>query len=265
MTWESFDHSVEDGVARITFNRPHTLNSITFDVYADLVKLTGELAANPHVRVLILGGAGKGFCSGGDVNEIIGPLLQRSQEDVLAFTRMTCQVVKNLRRMPQPVIAAVNGTAAGAGAVLALACDLRICSRTAKFYFLFTKVGLTGADMGTAWLLPRLIGEGRAFEALMFGEPITADQALAWGLANRVVDGDSLDEAAMAWARHLARGPQEALKMTKAAIRAEADMSFESAMEMESVAQAVLLRCRDHREFFDAFVQKRPPQWGREP
>jgi enoyl-CoA hydratase/carnithine racemase len=262
MTWNHFDYSVDAGVARVTFNRPDRLNSLTFDVYADLVRLTSALPHDAGVRVLVLTGSGRGFCSGGDVKDIMGPLLQSSTEQVLSFTRMTCEVVRNLRRMPQVVIASVNGTAAGAGAVLALASDLRICARGAKFFFLFTKVGLTGADMGAAWMLPRIIGDGRAMEALLFGEPISSEQAHAWGLANQVVEPAALDEATLAWARHLAQGPQEALRMTKAALRAEAEMSLEAALEYESSAQALLLRGHDHREWHDAYQSKRSPQWG---
>lgn len=261
MTWTHFDFHVSEGVGRLTFNRPQTLNSITFDVYRDLVRLTAELPRDPSCRVLVLAGQGKGFCSGGDINLIMGPLLQASTEEVLAFTHMTCDVVRNLRTMPQPVIAAVHGNAAGAGAVIALASDLRVCTPDAKFAFLFTKVGLAGADMGAAWMLPRVIGAGRAAEVLLFGDPVPAEQALAWGLANRVVPADQLEETVMTWALHLAHGPQEALHTTKRALVVEADMSLAAALEYEAAAQAVLLRGRDHAEFFKARHEKRPPQW----
>lgn len=185
-----------DGVATVTFNRPEKLNALTFEVYADLRDLLSEIEHRDDVRVLVLTGSGRGFCSGGDVNEIIGQLLEADTKRVLEFTRMTGSVVERLRRLPMPVIAAVNGVAAGAGSVIALAADLRVLARSASFHFLFTKVGLAGADMGSAYLLPRVIGMGRATEALLLGEAIDAERALGIGLATRVVEDDDLTSAA---------------------------------------------------------------------
>ena len=259
--WQHFDWTEKDGVGTLTFQRPDTLNSLTYGVYRDLVRLTALLSERKDVRAVVITGQGRGFCSGGDVHAIIGDLLERSIEEVCDFTRMTCAVVRNVRRMPQPVIAAVNGTAAGAGAVLALASDFRILSEGAKVHFLFHAVGLTGADMGTAWLLPRVVGEARAKEILFFGEGIPADRALAWGLAHRVVPADELADVAQAWARRLADGPQEALHATKRAVHAEAEMSLEAALEHEATTQAVLLAAADHRAFYEAFREKRSPHW----
>ena len=265
MSWEHFRFEVDDaGVATLTLTRPDTLNSLTFEVYADLATLTNELIGRRDVKALVVAGEGRGFCSGGNIDDIMGPLLERDVEGTLDFTRMTCEVVRNFRRMPQPVIAAVHGTAAGAGAVLALASDLRIVGDGVKFHFLFTKVALAGADMGTAWMLPRVIGHGRAMQALLFGDPISSDQALAWGLANAVVPKDEVGETARAWAERLARGPQEALRSTKLAVHAEAEMGLEAALEYETTLQAAILRTKDHREFFDAHHEDREPRYRRD-
>ena len=183
--WQNFDLSLEDGVATVTFSRPDKLNALTFDVYADLRDLLGELPHRGDTRVLVLTGKGRGFCSGGDVEEIIGELQQMGAAELLEFTRMSGAVVKAMREAPLPVVAAVNGVAAGAGAVLALAADLRLVARSAKFAFLFTRVGLAGADMGAAYLLPRLVGLGRATELLILGEEVDAEGAAAIGLATR--------------------------------------------------------------------------------
>lgn len=252
MSWTNFSWHIDDGIGILALDRPDRLNALTFDVYADLVKLTSELENSREVKSVVITGRGRGFCSGGDRKDIMGPLLAGDLEMTLAFTRMTCDLVRNMRRMPQPIIAAVNGVAAGAGAVIALASDLRVVAEGASFHFLFTKVALTGADMGTAWMLPRVIGEGRAKEALLFGEGIPAKQALDWGLANRVVPEAHVMETAMDWARRLADGPQEAIRLTKRAIHAEAEMSFSAALEMEASAQASLLRSADHRAFLDS-------------
>jgi enoyl-CoA hydratase/carnithine racemase len=262
MTSQHFDYNLDaSGIATLTLTRPDTLNSLTFEVYADLVKLTGEIASDREVRVLVLAGEGRGFCSGGNIQDIMGPLLAKDMEGVLDFTRMTCAVIRNMRRMPQPIIAAVHGTAAGAGAVLALASDLRIVGEGVKFHFLFSKVGLTGADMGTSWLLPRIIGHGRAMEALLFGDPITSEQALAWGLANKIVPKGNVLEEALSWAARLASGPREAQETTKTALHAEAEMSFGAALEYETALQAAMLKTVDHREFYDSAIEKRDPNW----
>ena len=190
--YRGFDYRIEDGVGTVTFARPDTLNSLTFEVYAELERLALECQTDDAVRVLVLTGTGKGFCSGGDVHEIIGELFKRDVKGMLQFTRMTGAVVRNLRLLEKPVVAAVNGIAAGAGAVLALASDFRILADTARFAFLFTKVGLAGADMGAAFLLPRVVGFGRATELLMLGDTIDAATAERYGLATRVVPADRL-------------------------------------------------------------------------
>lgn len=253
MSFPHFGWDEQDGVATLTFDRPDKLNALTFEVYAELVRMTAWLATpeGARVRALVVTGRGRGFCSGGDIDGIMGPLLAGTLEETLAFTRMTCEVIRNMKRAPQPIVAAVNGTAAGAGAVIALACDLRIVAEGAKMHFLFMKVALTGADMGAAWMLPRVIGEGRAAEVLLTGDPITSDQALAWGLATRVVPKESVLGEATAWARRLADSPQEALRMTKRALVAESSMSLDAALDFEATAQATLLRSADHRRFFE--------------
>jgi enoyl-CoA hydratase/carnithine racemase len=262
VTWKSFAFDVrEDGVAVLTLDRPERLNAITLDVYAELVELATRLPSMRDVRALVLTGRGKGFCSGGDIDGIMGPLLAGDMERTLEFTRTTCDVVRLLRRAPQPVIAAVNGTAAGAGAVLLLASDLCVLAEGAKIHFLFAKVGLTGADMGAAWMLPRVVGERRAMEALLFGDGIPAQTALDWGLANRVVPAAEVLPLALEWASRLASGPQEALRLTKRAIHAEASMSLDSALDYEALAQATQLRAADHREFFESHAEKRDPKW----
>src|SRR2546425_454262 len=206
-SWNHFRFAVNDGVATLTFDRPQKLNALTFQVYADLRDLLTELPQRDDVRVLVITGTGRGFSSGGDVTEIIGELQKMDPRDLLAFARMTGTVTQRMRDCPLPIIASVNGVAAGAGAVIALAADLRILARSATFSFLFTKVGLSGGDMGAAYLLPRLIGLGRASELLLLGEPITSDRALAIGLANAAVEDSELSAASSEVAGRLARGP----------------------------------------------------------
>ena len=259
--WRNFDLAVDDGVATLTFTRPERLNALTFDVYADLRDLLDELPTRDDVRVLVLTGSGRGFCSGGDVHEIIGELQRMGAADLLAFTRMTGAVVQRLREVPVPVIAAVNGIAAGAGSVLALAADLRLLARSASLAFLFTKVGLAGADMGSAYLLPRLVGLGRASELLLLGDKVDADTAVAMGLASEVVDDERLADAAAALARRLADGPALAYAATKALLSREQDMSLSAALELEAMTQALLMTSADHREFYEAFTSGRRPRW----
>ncbi|MGQ0549049.1 MAG: enoyl-CoA hydratase-related protein, partial [Armatimonadota bacterium] len=210
-----FLYTVRDGIATLTFNRPQVLNALTFDIYAQLRDLLEALRHDETVKVLILTGEGRGFCSGGDVHEIIGALLERDVKGHLEFTRMTNAVVRNMRLLEKPIIAAVNGMAAGAGAVLALASDLRIASVEARFAFLFTRVGLSGADMGAAYLLPRTVGVGRAMELLLLGDSIDAATAERFGLVNRVVPHAQLMTAAVDWAARLAAGPARAIGLTK--------------------------------------------------
>jgi enoyl-CoA hydratase/carnithine racemase len=256
-----FLYDVKDGIATVTFNRPEVLNALTFEVYAQFRDLMENLRYDESVRVVILTGAGDAFCSGGDVFEIIEPMLERDVKGHLEFTRMTGAVVNAMRQLDKPIIAAVNGTAAGAGAVIALAADLRIVSEKAKFAFLFTKVGLTGADMGVAYLLPRVVGMGRASEILMFGDSIDAVTAERYGLANRVVAHDQTLATAQEWAARLAAGPTLSLGMTKRMLNSEWNMDLTSALENEAQAQALMMMNQDHRIFYEAFKKKEKPKF----
>ncbi|MBO0858014.1 MAG: enoyl-CoA hydratase family protein [Chloracidobacterium sp.] len=256
-----FLYEVEDGLATITFDRPDKLNALTFEIYAQLRDLMLELRRDNQVRVVIITGAGKAFCAGGDVYEIIGELLEHDMRAHLEFARMTGALIQNMRLLDKPIIAAVNGIAAGAGAVIALASDLRVASDQAKFAFLFTKVGLTGADMGAAYLLPRVVGQGRATELLMFGDMIDAVTAERYGLANKVAPHEELMKAAREWADRLRRGPSFAMAMTKTMINNEWNMDLASAIEAEAQAQSLLLMGEDHRRFFEAFRNKQEPEF----
>lgn len=259
--WRHFDLAVADGVATITLNRPDKLNALTFEAYADLRDLLAELPHRDDARVVVLTGEGRGFCSGGDVEEIIGELRKLDASGLLAFTRMTGATVKAMRECPLPIVAAINGVAAGAGSVLALASDFRLLARSASFAFLFTRVGLAGADMGSAYLLPRLVGLGRATELLMLGDRLDAETALRIGLAADVVDDDELPARAEALARRLADGPAFAYATTKSLIAKELDMDLAGAIELEAFAQALLMTSHDHHEFLDAWREGRRPDW----
>ncbi len=259
--WHHFDFAVGDGVAVITLNRPDRLNPLTFESYADLRDLFGELPLRGDVRAVIVTGQGRGFCSGGDVEEIIGELQRMGAAELLEFTRMTGLMIKAIRDCPIPVIAAVNGIAAGAGAVVALASDFRLLAETASFAFLFTRVGLSGADMGAAYLLPRVVGMGRATELLMLGDKVSAQRAFEIGLATEVVPGEDLIDRAQALAERLASGPALAYATTKTLISRELDMDLASAIELEASTQALLMVADDHREFYAAWSQQRPPRW----
>jgi enoyl-CoA hydratase/carnithine racemase len=259
--WEHFDFKLEDGVATVTLNRPDKLNALTFDSYADLRDLVAELPHRGDVRVLVLAGEGRGFCSGGDVEEIIGELQKMEAAELLEFTRMTGAAIKALREVPIPVIAQIQGIAAGAGSVLALAADFRLLSSNAAFAFLFTKVGLAGADMGSAYLLPRLVGAARATELLMLGDKLDAESALRIGLANSVHEPDELPAAAAALARRLADGPALAYGTTKTLITRELDMDLASSIELEALTQALMMKTDDHGEFYASWKEKRKPDW----
>lgn len=259
--WQHVDVVVDDGVATVTLDRPERLNALTFDAYADLRDLFAQLPQRDDVDVVVITGRGDAFCSGGDVDAIIGRLLEFDSRDLLAFTRMTGQVVANLRDCPQPVIAALNGTTAGAGAVIALAADFRLVVPSARIHFLFTKVGLSGGDMGSAWLLPRLVGLGRATELLMLGDPVDAEQAVAIGLATRVVPSDELADEAQRLARRLADGPRFGYAMTKQLLAREQDMDLAGALQLEGLAQALLMTTHDHAEFHRAFTAREEPRW----
>jgi enoyl-CoA hydratase/carnithine racemase len=260
--WEHVDMAIHDGVATVTLARPEKLNALTFEAYADLRDLLAELPRRGDARVLVITGAGRGFCSGGDVEEIIGELQRMEAAELLEFTRMTGSVVKALRECPLPVIAAVNGVAAGAGSVIALAADFRLLARSASFAFLFTRVGLAGADMGSAYLLPRLVGLGRATELLVLGDKLSAERAEAIGLATEVVDDDALPAAAAALARRIADGPALAYSTTKVLLTRELDMGLGSAIELEAVTQALMMKSRDHAEFYAAWSEGRSPAWS---
>ena len=260
--WQHFDFAIDDRVATITFNRPDKLNALTFDVYADLRDLFKEVPLRGDIDAIVITGEGKGFCSGGDVNEIIGELLKFDPKQLLEFTRMTGAVIQNMRECQVPIISAINGTVAGAGAVIALASDFRLCVARAKFRFLFTSVGLSGGDMGSAYLLPKLVGLGRATEILMFGDPIIAADAVEIGLANSVVEDDELIAEANKLARRLADGPRLAYQATKLLISREADMDLAGAIEFEAMTQALLMNTNDHSEFHRAFNAGETPGWS---
>jgi enoyl-CoA hydratase/carnithine racemase len=260
--WKNFDFGLDDGVATVTFSRPDKLNALTFDVYADLRDLLVELPHRGDARVLVLTGEGRGFCSGGDVEEIIGALQRMPAAELLEFTRMSGSVVKAMRDCPLPIVAAVNGVAAGAGAVLALAADIRLVASSAKFSFLFTKVGLAGADMGAAYLLPRLVGLGRAAELLILGGEVEAARAAGIGLATRVVADDELAAATQELASELADGPALAYATTKILLTRELDLDLGGAIEMEALAQALLMKSNDFAEFYAAWSEGRSPAWS---
>jgi enoyl-CoA hydratase/carnithine racemase len=259
--WENFRFEVDDGVATVTLDRPGKLNALTFEAYADLRDLLVELPQRGDVRVLVVRGAGRAFCSGGDVNEIIGVTLSMSPDQLLAFTRMTGEMIRLMRECPVPIIAAVHGMAAGAGAVIALAADFRVCTPAARFAFLFTKVGLSGADMGAAYLLPRLVGLGHATRLLMLGDTVNADEAFRIGLISELVEADAFEDAVGGLARRLASGPAQAYAQTKALLTREQDMSLSAAVELEAMTQALLMNGQDYAEFHAAFNAGRPPRW----
>ena len=261
-SWNHFGFTVAGGVATLTFNRPQKLNALTFQVYADLRDLLTELPQRDDVRVLVITGTGRGFNSGGDVTEIIGALQKMDPRDLLAFTRMTGTVTQRMRDCPLPIIASVNGVAAGAGAVIALAADLRILTRSASFSFLFTKVGLSGGDMGSAYLLPRIVGLGRASELLLLGEKVNADRALAIGLANAVVEDSDLSSKTAELAQALAQGPALAYAATKMLLSKQLDMNLGAALELDTMTQALLMKSSDHAEFYAAFQEGREPKWS---
>jgi len=249
------------GIATITLNRPERLNALTFDVYRELTDFFADLRTETNIRVTVITGAGRAFCSGGDVHDIIGELFNRDMEGLLEFTRMTCELVHNIRAAPQPIIASLNGTTAGAGACIALASDIRIASEEAKIAFLFVKVGLSGADMGAAYLLPRVIGLAKATELLYMGEFISAVEAERVGLYNRVVSIDQLASTTREFAERLAEGPAFALAKTKEMLNRELFSSLDTALEAEALAQAICMQHPDYREAYEAFVEKRKPKF----
>jgi len=258
--WEHFRFSVSDGIGTVTLDRPGKLNALTFEAYADLRDLLAELPHRGDTRVLVIRGNGRAFCSGGDVNEIIGATLAMSPDELLAFTRMSGEVIREMRDCPVPIIAAVHGMAAGAGAVIALAADFRVCTPAARFAFLFTKVGLSGGDMGAAYLLPRLVGLGHATRLLMLGDTVNAEEAERIGLVSLLAGKDTFDDEVGALAGRLASGPVQAYAQTKALLTREQDMSLSAAIELEAMTQALLMKGEDYAEFHAAFNAGRPPQ-----
>jgi enoyl-CoA hydratase/carnithine racemase len=251
----------EERVGVITLNRPERKNPLTFESYAELRDLFRSLTERREIRALVITGAGGNFCSGGDVHEIIGPLTQMNAEGLLNFTRMTGDVVKAMRACPQPIVAAVDGVCAGAGAILAMASDLRLGTARAKTAFLFTRVGLAGCDMGACAMLPRIIGQGRAAELLYTGRAMSAEEGLAWGFFNRLVDTESVLSEALTLATELARGPSFAHAMTKRMLHAEWHMPLDAAIDAEAEAQAVCMQTEDFRRAYRAFVAKQKPEF----
>jgi enoyl-CoA hydratase/carnithine racemase len=262
---ESFRFALDGGVATITLSRPDTLNSLTFEVYAELTELFARMNAHDEIRAVLLTGEGRAFCSGGDVGAIIGELFARDMSGLVAFTRMTGELIANIRRLRKPVICAVNGLAVGAGAVMAAASDFRIASDTAKIGFIFPKVGLSGADMGAAYLLPRLVGLSKATELLFLGDVIDAAEALRIGLYHRVVPVGECLPTARALADRLARGPAFAHSMTKQMLEAEHTMSLDAAIEAEAQAQAICMQHSDFRTAYDAWKKKEPTTFAGAP
>lgn len=259
----SFHYEERGPIATITLDRPDRLNSLTFQVYRELTDTLAKLRSRAQVRVIVITGRGRGFCSGGDVEEIIGELFSRDMNGLLEFTRMTCELIANIRALHKPVIASLNGTVAGAGAVIALACDLRIAATTAKIAFLFTRVGLAGADMGAGFLLPKVIGLSKATELLYTGDFISAVEAERIGLYNTVVEAAELEAETSRWAERFAAGPGFALGMTKAALNREMNLSLESALEAEAETQAICMLNPDFREAYQAFKEKRAPEFNK--
>ncbi len=259
LTPKSFllDINAETSVATITLNRPDRLNALTFEVYDELRNTFRHLSTAEGVRAVVITGSGRAFCSGGDVEDIIGALFAHDYEGLLDFTRMTCDLILAIRQCRRPVIAALNGTVAGAGAVIATACDIRIAAESAKIAYLFTRVGLSGADMGASWMLPRIVGMGKATELLMGGDFISADEAHRIGLYNRIVPQADVVTEATAYAEKLAKGPSFALEITKDFLNREANMDLVSALEAEAQAQAVCMQNPNFKEAYEAFIAKR--------
>ena len=248
-----------NGVGTITLDRPERKNPLTFDSYAELRDLFRALASTPEVRVVVLAGAGGNFCSVGDVHDIIGPLTKMDLDGLREFTRMTGDLVQAMRACPQPIVAAVDGVCAGAGAILAMASDLRLAAPNAKTAFLFTRVGLSGADMGACAILPRIIGHGRAAELLFTGRSMSAEEGERWGFFSRIVD--DVHAEAQALARHLADGPVQAHYVTKRQLDEEWAATIEQALDMEAEAQARLMQTRDFQRAYEAFAAKRTPEF----
>ena len=254
-----FGWRLEQGVATIMLNRPERKNPLTFDSYAELRDLFRQLAYATDVKAVVVHGAGENFCSGGDVHEIIGPLVGLPMPELLMFTRMTGDLVKAMRHCPQPIIAAVDGVCAGAGAIIAMASDMRLGTARSKLAFLFTRVGLAGCDMGACSILPRIIGQGRASELLFTGRSASGDEGFAWGFYNRLCDPERLLADAQALAQTIAAGPTFAHGVTKTMLHQEWSMSVDEAIESEAQAQAICMATRDFERAYQAFAAKTRP------
>jgi enoyl-CoA hydratase/carnithine racemase len=258
-TARHFGWRVQAGVATVTLDRPERKNPLTFDSYAELRDLFHTLRHATDVHVVVLQGAGGNFCSGGDVHEIIGPLIRLKAPELLMFTRMTGELVKAMRACPQPIVAAIDGVCAGAGAILAMASDLRVGTARSKTAFLFNRVGLAGCDMGACAMLPRIVGQGRAADLLYTGRALPGDEALAWGFFNRLVAPEALSDEAHAWAAQIAAGPTFANGITKTMLHQEWAMTIEQAIEAEAQAQALCMLTEDFHRAYHAFVAKQKP------
>ena len=259
---ESFELHIQDRIAHIVLDRPDAYNALTFDVYRELTELFRNLQTEEDVRVAIVSGRGKAFCSGGDVKEIIGPLLERDEQELTRFTRMTCELIWNMRTLSKPVIACLNGVTAGAGAMIAIASDFRIAAETAKIAFLFVRVGLSGADMGACYLLPKIVGMTKATELLMTGDFISAEEAHRIGLYTRVVPSDHLSDVTMELATSLAAGPGHGLAVTKQQLNQESLPRLKEVLNAEATAQAQCMLHRDFKEGYQAFLEKRKPKFA---
>lgn len=259
---QHFNWRLVGDVAVMTFNRPERKNPITFDSYAELRDTFRQLAGSDEIKAVMFGSNAGNFCSGGDVHEIIGPLLDRDMKGLLAFTRMTGDLVKAMRACPQPIIGAIDGICVGAGAMIALFCDIRLGTPQAKTAFLFTRVGLAGCDMGACAVLPRVVGQSRAAELLFTGRTMTAEEGERWGFFNRLVAADKLETEAITLAKSLAAGPSFAHMMTKTMLDQEWSMSIEQAIEAEAQAQAICMQTQDFRRAYEAFVTKQKPTFA---
>jgi len=256
-----FGWQVEGSVGRITLNRPERKNPLTFESYAELRDLFGRLKHATDVHAIVLSGSGDNFCSGGDVHEIIGPLIRLKAPELLMFTRMTGDLVKAMRHCPQPIIAAIDGVCAGAGAILAMASDLRVGTSRSRIAFLFNRVGLAGCDMGACAMLPRIVGQGRASDLLYTGRALPGDEALQWGFFNRLAAPDAVQGEAMRWATELTQGPTFANGITKTMLHQEWDMGIDQAIESEAQAQAICMLTEDFNRAYQAFVAKGKPHF----
>ncbi|HEY7162832.1 MAG TPA: enoyl-CoA hydratase family protein [Acidobacteriota bacterium] len=258
---KSFDFQLQNNIAQITLNRPEVFNAVTFDVYREMTDLFAELSSDNEVRVVTITGKGKAFCSGGDVRDIIGPLLERGESELRKFTQLTCDLVWNMRMLPVPIIASLNGVTAGAGAMIAIASDFRLASDFAKIAFLFVRVGLSGADMGACYILPKIVGLTKAAELLMTGDFITAGEAYRIGLYNKVFPPEQLEQATLTLAQQLSEGPATGLAVTKKQINEESLPGLKDALEAEATVQAHCMLHPDFREGFTAFTEKRKPSF----